>query len=89
MTPFLGVPFLSLGAGPGLLAADEGLADGGFGEMVLGTGQQVAVEDDEVGELAGLERALLVLFKGQPGVVGHQKRGHSGFCSVPFCEKVE
>lgn len=52
------------------LAVQESLADLGGGQIVDGAGEEVAVEDDEVGELAGFEGADLLFAEKEEGVVG-------------------
>src|SRR5688572_19704609 len=59
------------------LAADHGEVGGDLWEGVEGGGQGVLGPDDEVGELAGRDRALAVLLEGDPG--GVQGHGAQGF----------
>src|SRR5712671_1781541 len=49
-------------------ADDRQLGDG-VGNLALGTREIVAVRDDEVGELAGLDASLLAFLVGEPGRV--------------------
>src|SRR6266850_5971235 len=50
-------------------AADDRQLGDRIGNVVLGAREVVAVRDDEVGELAGLDASLPALFVGEPGRV--------------------
>jgi len=51
------------------LATDDGQVRDGIGDLALGAGEVVAVGDDQVGELAGLDAPLLAFLVGEPGDV--------------------
>src|SRR4051794_28736238 len=59
----------SVAPGIDLLAADERLRHLHRQQLLRRKGQRIAVQDDEVGELARLERAFLVLIPAQEGRV--------------------
>ena len=53
------------------IAVDDGVQDFGVEELLGGGGGDVPVEEDEVGEIAGLEAALLVIAElGEGGGLG-------------------
>src|SRR5215472_8104291 len=56
-------------AGVNWLAAQPGLFDVNLPDVVHRAGEDVAVQNDEVGQVAFFERAFFFFFEGQPGIV--------------------